>query len=284
LLLRRARREASALAITIHADRTPRVVLLTSPGLFGAEIINRLADARGIRLVGVGLTDRLYKGKGFVAGVHTFLGRTGWRYLGYNALQSTASWSWLRLTGRPSGLKSLPNRPRMLKDINSPATVSWLKSLQPDFIVSYFFNQWIGPDVRSAAARDAINVHPSLLPALRGPDPVFRTLERGLTTSGLTIHRIADELDLGQILHQEEFVVPAGLTAFGLYLKVIREGSDLVARWLAGAVPPAPHFIRSSGPGDYSTFPTAAEVAHAHRTGCRLVDMSEWRAALARVR
>jgi len=272
------------LTITIHGDHAPRVVLLTSPGLYGAEIINRLAEARGIRLVGVGLTNRLYKGKGFVAGVRTFLGRTGWRYLAYNALQSTVSWSWLQLTGRPCGLKSLPDRPRMLKDVNSPATVSWLKSLQPDFIVSYFFNQWIGPDVRAAAARDAINVHPSLLPALRGPDPIFRTLERGLTTSGLTIHRIADELDLGQILHQEEFAVPAGLTAFGLYLKVIREGSDLAARWLAGAVPPAPHFMRSSGPGDYSTFPTAGEVAQAHRAGRRLVDMSEWRAALARVR
>src|SRR5262249_26920853 len=263
----RAGTEASALTITIHGDHAPRVVLLTSPGLFGAEIINRLAEARGLRLVGVGLTNRLYKGKGFVAGVRTFVDRTGWRYLGYNALQSSVSWSWLRLTGRPTGLKSIAERPRLLKDVNAPATVSWLKSLQPDFIVSYFFNQWIGPEVRAAAARDAINVHPSLLPALRGPDPVFRMLQRGLTTSGLTIHRIADELDLGQILHQEEFAFPAGLTAFGLYMKVIREGSDLVARWLAGAVAPAPHFVRPSSPGDYSTFPTAAEVAEAHRAG-----------------
>jgi hypothetical protein len=276
--------EASALTITVHGDHAPRVVLLTSPGLYGAEIINRLAEARGMRLVGVGLTNRLYKGKNLVAGVRTFLDRTGWRYLGYNALQSSVSWSWLRLTGRPAGLKSLAERPRLLKDVNAPATVSWLKSLQPDFIVSYFFNQWIGPEVRAAAARDAINVHPSLLPALRGPDPVFRTLERGLTTSGLTIHRIADDLDLGQILHQEEFAVPAGMTAFGLYMKVVRDGSDLVARWLAGAVPPAPHFIRPSGPGDYSTFPTAAEVALAHRAGRRLVGMAEWRAALSQVR
>jgi hypothetical protein len=273
-----------ALTITIHADRAPRVVLLTSPGLFGAEIINRLAEARDIRLVGVGLTNRLYKGKGFVAGLRTFLGRTGWRYLAYNALQSTASWSWLRLTGRPAGLKRLAERPRMLKDVNAPATVSWLRSLNPDFVVSYFFNQWIGAEVRATAARDAINVHPSLLPALRGPDPVFRTLERGLTTSGLTIHRIADELDLGQILHQEEFAVPSGLTAFGLYMKVICEGSDLVARWLAGSVAPAPHFERQFGPGDYTTFPTAAEVERAHRSGRRLVGMSEWRDALSRVR
>jgi len=272
------------LALTIHADRSPRVVLLTSPGLFGAEIINRLAAADGMRLVGVGLTNRLYKGKGFVAGVRTFLGRTGWRYLGYNALQSSVSWLWLRLTGRPAGLKSLPERPRLLKDVNAPATVSWLKALQPDFIVSYFFNQWIGPEVRATAARDAINIHPSLLPALRGPDPVFRTLERNLPASGLTIHRIADELDLGQILYQEQFTVPPGLTAFGLYLKVIREGSDLLARWLAGSLVPAPHFVPHTGPGDYTTFPTAAEVERAHQAGCCLIGMAEWREALARVR
>src|SRR5262245_1603829 len=85
----------ATMTLALRRDTQPRVVLLTSPGLFGAEIINRLATAERINLVGVGLTDRLYKGKGLAASVRTFLKRTGWRYVAYNALQANVAWTWL---------------------------------------------------------------------------------------------------------------------------------------------------------------------------------------------
>jgi hypothetical protein len=272
------------MSLAARPGMIPRVVLLTSPGIFGAEIINRLAVATGIHLVGVGLTNRIYKGKGVAAGVRTFLQRTGWRYLLYNALQSHVAWTWLRMTGRPTALKRVPGEARLLTDVNSPETIDWLRSLQPDFVASFYFNQWIGPEVRSVPTHGAVNMHPSLLPTLRGPDPIFRTIERGLKSSGYTIHRVADEIDGGSVLHQEACAIPAGLTAFGLYLKMIRDGGDLLARWLAGAVPSGPHFRISDGVGDYLTFPTPAEVKRFFDTGHRLIRISECRAALADVR
>ena len=88
-------------------DSAPRVALLTSPGLFGAEIINCLAAARGINLVGVGLTNRLYKGKGLFESIDTFRRRTGWKYLFYNALQANLAWTWLRMTVTSSRVLSV---------------------------------------------------------------------------------------------------------------------------------------------------------------------------------
>lgn len=266
------------------ASPIPRVVLLTSPGLFGAEIINRLADEPGIDLVGVGLTGRIYKNKGQVASVLTFLKRTGWRYLTYNALQADVAWTILRVSGRPHGLGKAAGQVRFLHDVNSVSTLDWLKSLAPDYVASFFFNQWIGPGVREIPRAGCVNLHPSLLPALRGPDPVFRTIERGMTSTGYSIHAVADEIDAGTILHQEPCPVPPDLTAFGLYRHLIRGGADLLARWLAGSVVPDAHRNVAAGPGDYTTFPTPGEVTEFFRTGHRLVHLSEWRRALAEVR
>lgn len=262
----------------------PRVVLLTSPGLFGAEIINRLAAEPGINLVGVGLTARLYKNKGTLATALTFGKRTGWRYLVYQALIADVSWTVLRTSGRPSGLKQSGADVRSLLDVNDDSTLEWLRGLSPDIIASFYFNQWIGPAVRTIPVRGCINLHPSLLPALRGPDPVFRTLERGLATTGFTIHDVHDDFDAGRILHQETFPIPPGATAFGLFHLLIRGGADLLARWLAGTVTPSvPETSEPTATNDYRTFPTPAEVAAFHKQGQRLIRLREWREALAAV-
>ncbi len=262
----------------------PRVVLLTSPGLFGAEIINRLAADDKIDLVGVGLTNRIYKGKGTLAGIHAFRLRTGWRYFFYGALHSNISWTWLRMTGRPAGLKRVAGNVRLLNDVNSPTSIDWLRGLHADYLASFFFNQWIGPEVRGVAACGAFNLHPSLLPALRGPDPIFRAIERGLPTSGYTIHRIDDEMDGGQICYQTASEIPQGLSAFALYLKAIHEGSDLFANWLGGALPRESQIPANSDGGDYTTFPTPEEVGRFVQSGHRLIRLSEWRRALSAVR
>lgn len=262
----------------------PRVVLLTSPGLLGAEIINILAAAPEIKLVGVGLTNRIYRNKGLLASIHTFRKRTGWRYLFYNALLADVAWTWLRLTGRPAGLKSVAGQVRRLDDVNSPETREWLRSLTPDYVASAFFNQWIGAEVCAIPRRECVNMHPSLLPALRGPDPVFRTLERGLTTTGHTIHKVAAEFDAGAIVHQQTWPVPPGLTAFSLYLQIIRAGADLLTQWLAGTLSESGTVTAVAGPGDYTTFPTPREVGAFFRSGKRLIRLGEWRRALAAVR
>ncbi|MGQ0634444.1 MAG: formyltransferase family protein [Planctomycetaceae bacterium] len=261
----------------------PRVVLLTMPGLFGAEIINRLAAEPGIELVGVGLSSRVYKNKGTLATALTLWKRTGWRYLAYNALVADVAWTALRIRRRPSGLANVRGQVRSLADINAPPTLDWLRSLEPDYVASLFFNQWIGPGVCSIPQKACLNLHPSPLPALRGPDPIFRTLERGLTSTALTIHEVADEFDAGRILHQEPRAVPAGATAFGLYLELLRDGADLLARWLAGNVVAAVPDAAPANSGDYTTFPTPAEVRAFLRSGRRLVSYAQWRRALAAV-
>lgn len=256
----------------------PRVLILTSPGIFGAEILRRLAAEPGLDIVGIGLTNRIYKGLGTLSGARKFLKRTGWKYTWYNILTGPVAWNWLSLSGGLRPLKSLAP-PRLIADINDQPTRDWIASLAPDYIASFYFNQWIGPEVRSLARRDAVNVHPSLLPTFRGPDPVFRMLESGAATAGITIHRTVDDFDAGDILYQASHDIPQNTSALGLYLELVRRGSELLARHLTDSLPPLPlPTSPASSPShtaDYRTFPTPPEVHRFLHTGRHLYHKHE---------
>jgi hypothetical protein len=262
--------------------KRPRVVLLTSPALYGAVIINALANTPGIELVGVGLTNRVFKNKGLLATARTMIQRTGWPYTWHSILVSNVAWTRLRLTGRPSGLKQVGDQVRYLRDVNSAETRNWLEELAPDYVASYYFNQWIGPKVRTIPRQACVNMHPSLLPALAGPDPVFRTLQRNLTTTGLTIHRVDDGFDTGDILYQETTPVPDGVSLMELYLQQIERGAQTLGEWLAGGKQSSLEPGDNAG-DDYQTFPSPQEVRQFRQAGGRLGGLRELRQALSRV-
>lgn len=48
------------------------------------------------------------------------------------------------------------------------------------------------------------NIHFSLLPAYRGPSPIFWQIKNGETTSGITIHQMTDQFDNGPMLIQQQ--------------------------------------------------------------------------------
>lgn len=54
-----------------------------------------------------------------------------------------------------------------------------------------------------------VNIHPSLLPVGRGAWPMPQTILRGYKKSGVTVHKIAEEFDAGDILLQREFELDA---------------------------------------------------------------------------
>lgn len=65
-----------------------------------------------------------------------------------------------------------------------------------------------------------VNIHPSLLPVGRGSWPMPQTILRGLKKSGVTVHKIAEGFDTGDILLQREFVVDEAETLVSFMNKV----------------------------------------------------------------
>jgi phosphoribosylglycinamide formyltransferase-1 len=68
-----------------------------------------------------------------------------------------------------------------------------------------------------------LNIHPSLLPNLRGLNTHERALAQGLAEHGCTVHLVTAELDAGPILAQARVPVLAGDDASALAARVLKE-------------------------------------------------------------
>jgi len=115
---------------------------------------------------------------------------------------------------------------------------------RPDVIAVACFPWRLPRAVRDLAPLGALNVHPSLLPAGRGPEPVFWTVRRGERRAGATIHLMDDGLDTGPILAREGFDVPEGIRAPDLEQRLAELGARLLVEAIpalaTGAVAPLP--------------------------------------------
>ena len=79
-----------------------------------------------------------------------------------------------------------------------------LGELKPDLLVVVSFGLIIPRWFLDLAAMGAINVHPSLLPKYRGPSPMQWAIWNGEEETGITVIRMSERMDAGDILYQEK--------------------------------------------------------------------------------
>ncbi len=89
-----------------------------------------------------------------------------------------------------------------------------------------------------------LNIHPSLLPNLRGLNTHERALAQGLAEHGCTVHLVTAEIDAGPILAQARVPVLPGDDAGALAARVLKEehriypqALEAVARSLRAGAP-----------------------------------------------
>ncbi|MBR0384988.1 MAG: methionyl-tRNA formyltransferase, partial [Erysipelotrichaceae bacterium] len=74
--------------------------------------------------------------------------------------------------------------------------------LHPDLIVTCAYGQIIPKALLDAPKLGCINVHASLLPALRGGAPIQHSIIDGYSETGITIMEMAQRMDAGAIISQ----------------------------------------------------------------------------------
>jgi methionyl-tRNA formyltransferase len=90
------------------------------------------------------------------------------------------------------------------------------------------------PEVILDAPRlGCFNIHPSLLPRWRGAAPINRPILAGDEATGVTIMKMDEGLDTGDIAMVERMPIPPDATAGDMYDTLARIGADLIARALA---------------------------------------------------
>jgi len=77
----------------------------------------------------------------------------------------------------------------------------------PELVVSWFWTRRIPANVLALAPLGGIGAHPSLLPRHRGPDPYFWAIDSSDVETGVTIHRLTERYDDGDVLARASLVI-----------------------------------------------------------------------------
>ena len=113
--------------------------------------------------------------------------------------------------------------------LSDTTTYETLASYKPDILCVACFSQRIPRSIIALPRLGCLNVHPSLLPANRGPVPLFWTFRNGEHETGVTIHFLDETMDTGDILAQERIEVPDGIKYAQLETQCAITGGALLA-------------------------------------------------------
>lgn len=110
-------------------------------------------------------------------------------------------------------------QPTKLRDAAFPAADAYV-------VVAY--GRIIPQRVLDIPRYGCINVHPSLLPRLRGPSPIIAAVAEGLRETGVSIMRLDADMDHGPLLAQTSISMSAEETTLSLTQKVVDVGVPLL--------------------------------------------------------
>jgi methionyl-tRNA formyltransferase len=142
-------------------------------------------------------------------------------------------------------------------NLNHTDTHRFIAQLQPDLAIVACFPQKFPPDLLAIPRLGFVNLHPSLLPAFRGPVPLFWQFRAGLTEIGVTLHHMDTQFDTGDILAQTSVTLPLGCSGQEADRLCAKAGGELLVREMpaifAQTHTPLPQTKTSAS---YYTFPT----------------------------
>ena len=120
-------------------------------------------------------------------------------------------------------------QPRRVRDAEA---IEEIRKMEPDVIVVVAFGQIIPKEILDMPKYGCINVHASLLPAYRGAAPIQWAVMNGDEVSGVTIMKMDEGLDTGDMLTKVEVPLAADETGGSLFDKLAAAGAKLLVETL----------------------------------------------------
>ncbi|MSR20246.1 MAG: methionyl-tRNA formyltransferase [Gemmatimonadetes bacterium] len=108
-----------------------------------------------------------------------------------------------------------------------------IRALEPDVSVVVAYGHILPTEILAVPRLGSINVHASLLPALRGAAPINWAIARGHEKTGVTIMRMVREMDAGTIIQQVEEPILPDESASELSLRLSELGAEVLIETLA---------------------------------------------------
>ena len=122
--------------------------------------------------------------------------------------------------------------------LRSPEALDEMETLHPDLIVVAAYGLFLPARALGLSRHGCLNVHPSLLPAYRGPSPVASAILNGERVTGVTIMEMDEGMDTGPTVAVRETAIAPQETAGELTARLFRMGAYLLVEtmpaWVAG--------------------------------------------------
>ncbi len=166
--------------------------------------------------------------------------------------------------------------------LKTKEAVDNLAVLDPDIIIVVAYGKLLPNTVLELPKYGCVNLHASLLPAYRGAGPISWCILNGESKTGVTTMHMAEQLDAGDMILQEETPIGENETADELHDRLATLGAPLLLKTLdlleegnAPRIPQndelssyAPMLDKSLSPLDFSV--SANEVHH------KICGLSSW--------
>ncbi len=261
-----------------------KVIFCTYASIYSSKVMEQLISDDEIELVGVINSTRVFIPQyGHFRGALKQIRTSGLRYSSYlflitdffKLLQPLFSFKKWPLRD-VHGLASFHNIPiHDTKNINNTVSVDFIKSVNPDYLLGSHFNQLIKTPVLDMEELECINIHPSLLPNYKGVDPVFFAMQDEQEAIGVTVHRMAEKFDTGEILMQRAFDIDKSKSLIFNNCMLFQEGIRIALRWMKDNQKQLLPSSTDKLVGSYDSWPTSKEVKHFKKSGKRLIALSE---------
>ena len=117
------------------------------------------------------------------------------------------------------------------KHINDQAVLDALEKYEIDWLFIIGWSQIAGERVLGSPKYGCIGMHPTLLPEGRGRAAIPWAILKGLKKTGVTMFKLDNGVDTGDIIGQEEIELDERITAGELYEKVNRAHIELIRKY-----------------------------------------------------
>ncbi len=147
-----------------------------------------------------------------------------------NVVAAVASTRWQRTHPKPDLIARIAGhvgRPvEVAADINAEPFIRCLREYAPDLVIMASFDQIVRADVLAIPRLGWLNIHPSLLPRHRGPEPIYWAIAQGDREAGITLHWAVERIDAGPILEQRTVTILPADTAGTLCKRLVATGLE----------------------------------------------------------
>jgi folate-dependent phosphoribosylglycinamide formyltransferase PurN len=217
--------------------------------------------------------------------------RSGLEFGVYAGLEFVLFHPMSRLAGAINRLRGRPNSVHPLRDLapagasivstndpNADDVVAHIRSFKPDLIVSCMFDHVIRQRLIEIPTCGVINIHPGLLPDIKGPFPNIWAAVLGCKQVGATVHYVDSEtLDTGPIIKRRAIDRDPDDSVLALDCRVLEIGVQMAIEAIAeiedGSVRPV---NQDQNAGRYLSYPTRHDLRVLRRQGGRLYRISDF--------